>query len=372
MLQINDKTRNIPSLDGMRAISIALVLIGHSNEIVSRFTKIPQGCLLALAHTGVMVFFVISGFLITNLLMKECNATGDIRLKRFYLRRAFRIFPPFYVYLGIIFLLTLVGVFHAALQTFLAAALYSTNYYVGRDAGFIGVQHIWSLSIEEQFYLLWPALLLWLGRRKSISLALVILLVSPLVRAITYQFLAPQNRAMVDRMFHSSMDTIMFGCLLALLWRSERFLKLARPLIADRTGSLLMGVAVVFLLVLDPVLNLRYRGGYHLLAGMTLQGLAISAILLRVVHRPEKLSGRLLNVGAVRHIGIISYSLYLWQNIIIGEWQRFFPFDLLALLAVAEASYWLVERPALRLRDRIEARFQSRRRNEQTVQLDAS
>jgi len=97
-MEINDKTRSIPSLDGMRAISILLVIVAHSSQNFSRWIKIPLGTYLLFAHTGVSVFFVISGFLITSLLLKELHATGTIGLKRFYLRRAFRIFPPFYLY----------------------------------------------------------------------------------------------------------------------------------------------------------------------------------------------------------------------------------------------------------------------------------
>jgi peptidoglycan/LPS O-acetylase OafA/YrhL len=352
-MQIADKSRNIPSLDGLRAISILLVILGHSSEVFSHWTRIPERSYLYLAHTGVMVFFVISGFLITNLLLKEWNATGKISLKSFYLRRAFRIFPPFYVYLSIIFALTLAGVFHTPLRAFFFAAIYSINYYLGPGGGFVGVQHIWSLSTEEQFYLLWPAVLLLTGRRRSIYFATCLILISPFSRIVTYQILAPENRAMVNRMFHSSLDTIMFGCLLALLWRSDRFNRLMRPFIGPSMGSWVMGGSVFFLIVIDPFLDYRFHGVYGLIAGMTLEGVAISLILLHVVRRPETLSGRFLNLATMRHIGIISYSLYLWQNILIGELGRYFPYDLLAVLAAAELSYWVVERPALRLRERM-------------------
>ncbi len=360
-MQIAGKSRNIPSLDGLRAISILLVLIGHSSEVFSRSTAIPERSFLYLAHTGVMVFFVISGFLITDLLLQELHATGDISLRRFYLRRAFRIFPPFYVYLGIIFLLTLAGVFHTQLRAFIFAGIYTSNYYLGPGGGFVGLQHIWSLSVEEQFYLLWPAALLLLGKRRSIYLAIFLILISPFSRLVTYQILAPENRAMVNRMFHSSVDTIMFGCLLALLWRSDRFNRLVRPWINSWMGSWVMAGSVLFLLVLDPALDYRFHGTYNLLAGMTLEGIAICLVLLHVVRRPGTISGRLLNLAPMRHIGIVSYSLYLWQNIIIGEAGRYFPLDLIAVLGCAEMSYWIVERPSLRLRDRVGKWLKSRK-----------
>ncbi len=353
-MEIHDKSRNIPSLDGLRAISILLVIVAHSNEGFSRWIKIPARSYLFLAHTGVCVFFVISGFLITNLLLKELDSTGGINLKRFYLRRAFRIFPPFYVYLGIIFLLTVAGVFHTPLRAFFFAGIYTMNYYLGPGGGFVGLQHIWSLSVEEQFYLLWPAALLLFGRRKSIYFAGFLIVLSPFSRLLTYDMLAPAHRAMVNRMLHSSIDTIMFGCLLALLWKSERFNRFVSPWIDSWSSSWIMAGSALFLLVLDPILDYRLHGSYNLLAGMTLEGIAICLVMLYVVRRPGTVSGRMLNLAPVRHIGIVSYSLYLWQNIIIGKGERYFPWDLIALLAVAELSYWVVERPALRLRDRLE------------------
>jgi peptidoglycan/LPS O-acetylase OafA/YrhL len=171
---------------------------------------------------------------------------------------------------------------------------------------------------------------------------------------LTYDVLAPAHRAMVNRMLHSSIDTIMFGCLLALLWKSERFNRLLSPWMDSWTGSWIMAGSALFLLVLDPILDYRLHGSYNLLAGMTLEGIAICLVMLYVVRRPGTVSGRVLNLAPVRHIGIVSYSLYLWQNIIIGKGERYFPWDLIALLAAAELSYWVVERPALRLRDRVE------------------
>jgi peptidoglycan/LPS O-acetylase OafA/YrhL len=351
-MEIDDKTRNIPSLDGLRAISILLVIVAHSSEKFSFRTRVPANIYLLFAHTGVSVFFVISGFLITSLLLKELHATGTIRLKRFYVRRAFRIFPPFYLYLAIIFALTLAGVFHTPLRAFFFAAIYTSNYYFGPGGGFVGLQHIWSLSVEEQFYLLWPAALLLLGKRRAVYLAGFLILISPLSRVATYFALAPEHRAMVDRMFHSSVDTIMFGCLLALLWQNDRFNRRLRIWINPWS----MAGSVLFLFLLDPLLDHRFRGGYGLTIGMTLEGISICLITLYVVRFPQTVPGRVLNTPVLRHIGLISYSLYLWQNILTGEADRYFPLNLAAILACAEISYWAVERPSLRLRDRLRRR----------------
>jgi peptidoglycan/LPS O-acetylase OafA/YrhL len=344
----NEKGRNIPSLDGMRAVSIILVIVAHSAQHFIRWIRIPSRSYLLLAHTGVSVFFVISGFLITSLLLKELQEEGMVHLRRFYLRRAFRIFPPFYVYLGVILVLALVGLFHTPLRVFFFAATYTLNFYFGSGGAFVGVQHIWSLCVEEQFYLLWPAALVFVGRQRAIYVAVFLILASPFVRVITYAMLAPQHRAVVNRMFHSSIDTIMFGCLLALLGQSSRLnMKLDRC-----ANHSTFALACFFLCFLDPLLDLRFHGRYDLTVGMTLEGICICLITLYVIRRPKGFPGRILNLPALRHVGIISYGLYLWQNIFTGESSQFFPFNLGAIFVCAEVSYWVVERPSLRLRDR--------------------
>jgi peptidoglycan/LPS O-acetylase OafA/YrhL len=352
-MEINDKSRNIPSLDGLRAISIGLVILAHTNSAFAGWVRLPVALYLILARTGVNVFFVISGFLITNLLLKELHATKTISLKRFYLRRAFRIFPPFYFYLGILYILVVTGVFHASLRAFLFCAIYLGNYYFGPGGGFVGLQHIWSLSVEEQFYLLWPATLLRLGKRRAVAFATVLILISPFLCLVTYALLAPEYRAAVNRMFHTSVDTIMFGCLLALLCREEDFRTRMLRWIHSSGASWTFAGCVLFLAIIDPLLAIRLRGAYGLLLGGTLEGIAISVLVLYVVERPRTLAGRLLNTKVLRHIGVISYSLYLWQSIILDAFVRYFPLNVLAVWGCAEFSYWIVERPSMRVRDRL-------------------
>ena len=182
------KPRNIPSLDGLRAVSVGMVIAAHLSEVVAqKIPFIPLWLYAAWGSLGVQTFFVISGFLITLILLKELNATGTISLGRFYFRRALRIFPAFYVYLAAGLALTLAGVFAGKPSAFLIAGTYTTN-YLGLDSPLL--EHTWSLSLEEQFYLLWPAALLLLGTRKGIKLATWLILLSPLSRIVTY-YLAP-------------------------------------------------------------------------------------------------------------------------------------------------------------------------------------
>jgi peptidoglycan/LPS O-acetylase OafA/YrhL len=346
------KPRNIPSLDGLRAVSVGMVIAAHLSEVVAqKIPFIPLWLYAAWGSLGVQTFFVISGFLITLILLKELNATGTISLGRFYFRRALRIFPAFYVYLAAGLALTLAGVFAGKPSAFLIAGTYTTN-YLGLDSPLL--EHTWSLSLEEQFYLLWPAALLLLGTRKGIKLATWLILLSPLSRLVTY-YLAPHHRALVGAMLHSGLDSIMFGCLLALLWYNPRFNEFVQPLIRGRVAAL----SGLFVFVLSPILQAHFRGSYTLVIGLTLNAICMSQILLYVVRVPDSALGWVLNTRVLRHLGVISYSLYLWQEMFAGaNTVRFFPWSLPAILACAELSYWLVERPALRLRERLEYRWQ--------------
>ena len=345
-------SRTIPSLDGLRALSVLMVISAHINGALARLIPfVPFWIYLAWGALGVQTFFVISGFLITHLLLKELQSSGTISLKRFYFRRSLRIFPAFYVYLAAAGLVTLAGWQEGHLRGFLVAATYTWNYLGG---GSELLEHTWSLSLEEQFYLLWPAALLLLGTRKSSKLAVWVILLSPFSRIVTY-YLAPNHRSLINGMLHTGLDSIMFGCLLAILWRNPRFNQIVQPVIRGWAAAL----AAAFVLVLAPVfLGARFRGSYIYVFGFTLNAICLSLILLYVVRNPESVVGRLLNTRVLRHVGVISYSLYLWQQMFTGgEGLRFFPWNLLAILTCAELSYWLVERPVLRLRGRWENRL---------------
>jgi peptidoglycan/LPS O-acetylase OafA/YrhL len=338
-------SRSIPSLDGLRAASVALVIFAHTlNHLPGTTGRFLTDELAWIGQTGVDVFFVISGFLITNLLLKGLDATGRISLKQFYFRRFFRIFPPFYVYLAAVAILWAAGIISLDARSFAAASTYSTNYFPNMQAWF--VIHSWSLSLEEQFYLLWPPVLALLGRRRSTLVAMGVIALSPISRLLTYYFL-PSMRSTEWMMLHTRLDTIMFGCVLALLWteiRSNRFLaKLLHP------GFI--AICIFYITCVSPVLTVRAGGRYDWTVGYTLRAMAISIVLIYSVTKSTSRMGRFLNWGPIRHIGVISYSLYLWQQIFTGFRAIPMPLVLLGILACAELSHRLIELPSYRVRD---------------------
>jgi peptidoglycan/LPS O-acetylase OafA/YrhL len=338
--------RSIPSLDGLRALSVFAVILGHTRSAF--LDRIPFRGAFRNGDHGVAVFLVISGFLITHLLLKELRQEGQINLKRFYLRRTFRIFPPFYVYLLVIALLGWWQVVYVTPETMAAAATYTWNYLRIPDIWIVG--HSWSLSLEEQFYLLWPACMKFFSRRTNFKIAIAVIALSPAIRVATY-YAWPEMRGYTTTMLHTRLDTLMVGCFLSLaidLNAGQRWRRLAlHPAVPI--------LAILFFLFVDPPIEQRWDGRYLLPLGLSLENLAVGAILVYAVFRHRSLLGRFLNWRVLRHFGRISYSLYLWQQLFTGPYTRPFPMNFLGMVVCAELSYFLVERPSFRIRERLAA-----------------
>jgi peptidoglycan/LPS O-acetylase OafA/YrhL len=194
--------KRIPSLDGLRAISISLVVAGHWVEL--HYKSDVAG---AFANLGVRIFFVISGYLITTLLLEERARRATIRLRDFYVRRAYRILPAAMLYMFPVF-----AIFRHELRWYhaAAAALYLTNFDYAHP-WFVG--HLWSFSVEEQFYFLWPGVLKkWYRHRVAILVGVIVF--APVYR-VACHLLGWHGRA--DETFPAVADILAFGCLLGIL-----------------------------------------------------------------------------------------------------------------------------------------------------------
>lgn len=344
-----DLPSRIPSLDGLRAVSIALVLISHL--MFSSGSRNPALARAAgsLGGFGVEVFFVISGFIITHLLLKEADRIGTISLKNFYIRRAFRIWPAYYLFLFTVFVLQRLQILGIATRDLVGSGLFVWNY---TRAGNTWLGHTWSLCVEEQFYLLWPALLWFFGPRKALRLAIAMLLIEPLVRIATLALLPPDN-FLVWRMGllgHARMDSMMYGCVAAILLGNAKF--------RGRVMQLLQagGRWVALVALVNSYFLTQFVPHYLEIVGLSLEGLCIALMLIWLVCRTDGGMGRLLNTPVLVHIGLISFSLYLWQQLFVNEKTipllRHLPTCLVCSFVLAEVSYWLIERPFLRARER--------------------
>ncbi len=229
---------------------------------------------------------------------------------------------------------------------FFAAATYLWNYLHWADSWFLG--HAWSLSVEEQFYLIWPAFVLFLGPQSAKRCALAIILLSPLIRVLSY-FVFPSSRPYISIMLHTRADALMFGCFLALSWgdawlhRWRRFFY--RPL--------MILTLLLFVLIISPIASYVFSGTYLLPLGLSLDGICIATLLMFFIERPDSFGGSLLNQPVLTWIGRMSYSLYLWQQLFLNQhnvFSRYPPAQFLAAFLVAAISYYWIEQPALKLR----------------------
>jgi peptidoglycan/LPS O-acetylase OafA/YrhL len=350
--------RDLPSLDGLRALSIAFVLVGHASHDLP---GVVETLLARLAHFGVCVFFVISGYLITTLLWRDIQKRGEVQLTRFYLRRTLRIFPPYYVYLAVV----AIGVSVWNWPTPLHARWWPAFTYLSNFANtnWAVTGHSWSLSMEEQFYVTWPFVLsacvrgrgVAAGGRTACIVALAGLIVFPLTRIAVFA-LSRSGELTGAFMF----DYVAAGSAIALFLETSRGQQGQRALGAALSSGmtpLVFGLALALHLAFAGTTRWFYAIDIGVI--MPLEAALLAVFIAWAVRNPQHAIGRVLNARALRVIGVGSYSLYLWQQLFFApgaafahEWSV--SLRLTAACAFAGASYFLVERPSLHLRTRIE------------------
>jgi peptidoglycan/LPS O-acetylase OafA/YrhL len=354
---VGHETTYLPGLDGIRAIAVAAVVAYHLGA-----PWMPGGLL------GVGVFFTLSGFLITTILLSTWDRAGNLDLKHFWLRRARRLLPAVVLVLLVVLVATAI-VDPAALATraseALAALFYVANWttiaagvsYFDRFQGPGPLDHLWSLAVEEQFYLLWPLLLLGLlklFRGKLGRVALVTLALAAVSFAVMWWLAVPgfdNTRA------YEGTDTraggLLIGAAMAMLWRPAQLAKrvpASGRLIIDAVGvGSLLVIIGMFVFTSQYSMSL-YHGGILLLSVAT-------ALLVGVAVHPAAVFGSALGAAPLRWIGERSYGIYLWHLPVIA----FLPEQLLAeqpasrvalqiglTLGFAALSWTLVEDPIRR------------------------
>ena len=266
-------------------------------------------------------------------------------LKLFYVRRALRLFPAAYAYILCVCLLWAAGIIHVTGQDIWHAVTYTMNYLQGRSWQ---VGHLWSLSVEEQFYLIWPLTFVFLSTRKVGWVALGVILFGPVARSLAWLFL--RGTAYQDlEMFPMVADSLAMGCLLAKTsdWLEGKswYLRFFHPIYSSS--------------ILVLILLLNRLGGYTVVGvfGTSLINVAIAVLIHRSIYFSQDWVGRFLNWRPVVFIGLLSYSIYLWQQLFLNRsstsWVNTFPQNLLLAFAAALGSYFLLERPLLKLRQRL-------------------
>jgi peptidoglycan/LPS O-acetylase OafA/YrhL len=312
-------------------------------------------------YIGVDVFFVLSGFLITTLLLREYERQKHIALGRFYARRALRLLPAVFAVCAFVLIhgpqlpgaVNVRGLHNGVIGT----VFYFSNWQAAFNLLplYTLTEHTWSLAIEEQFYLFWPpilALLLWrrFGERKLLTVLAVLALGSAIWRGVLWSGGASQFRVYYGSDVRA--DALLIGCALAVLRYYGRL-----PSRISR-AALPAGATLVAFVVL-----VRLSDGWLYYGGLTLAALATAFLIAALVVAPDSAAGRLLSLSALRGLGRISYGLYLWHWPVFlilnpGElglaWLPAQVVRISVSIAVAIASYFLIERPFLRLRHRFD------------------
>ena len=337
----------IPGLDGLRALSIGAVVLSHT---LAGSALGPQPVAEVAADDGVMLFFALSGFLITTLLVREHDRSATISLRGFYRRRILRIWPVWYVFLLAVALLGALGALSLPWPSLFAAGTFLWGWWPAATS-FV-VQHSWSLSIEEQFYLLWPVTLIaLLSRRRPVTWVAAGLALAPLVHVL-YYLLLPGLRDRGQGVTAYRLDPLLAGALAAFILRDERVLAVVRGFVGRylvmAAGAVLAGDAAV------RISFPRHEGAYVSSVGTTIVGTCMAVLVLSVVLHPGSAPVRLLCAPPMVFLGLISFSLYVWQQPLLRAGflgpVSHFPVNLALSLVVAVLSWRFIELPVGRLR----------------------
>lgn len=303
----------IPTLDGWRGVAILLVIVAHFQAGYFRQHAFHDWGWLDIGGHGVAIFFVLSGYLITSRLLSDGN------LKRFYVRRFFRLMPVAWVYLSCVGILGLIlGADIIGRIDVVPCLLFLRNYYPSYEAPqWALTSHFWSLSVEEQFYLGWPAILMLSGRRAPRILTLGLLSCCALSFTSAAKYSWPYAGLTI-------------GCLLAFVLKDVSFRRWAQR----------RWIAPVCLA------GLIWHIATHKQVIPLSELVLIGILLASTTASPSSLLGRVLEGKFLSSIGIYSYSLYIWQELFLLLHTGMIGLLLLPLAAVA--SYHLIERPCIR------------------------
>lgn len=345
--------RYMPGLDGLRAIAVLGIIIYHLNK-----QWLTGGFL------GVDTFFVISGYLITSLLLKEYDDTGIIKLKSFWIRHLKRLLP------AVIVLLMVVGTATLLLKSdniirvkhdIIAAIFYVSNWwYIAKDVNyfeqfsFMPLKHLWSLAIEEQFYIFFPVILvtLLLTIKKRYKIGFIfwgVSIISLGLMMFIYSINGDHSRVYFGT--DTRLQTLLLGVILAFLWPPFK-LKNDPPKVVkyviDSIGSLSFIVLILLFFIINDETNWIYDGGFYLISILTL------FIIASVVH-PSTWIAKIFSNPVLVFIGKRSYSLYLWHFAVISFVHSYYVdgqipvyvyfIDISLTIIFAELSYRFIETP---------------------------
>lgn len=355
-MKVNNEMKYMPQLDCLRSIAVFLVIISHwfsEKHILNRYT--PNGQL------GVTLFFVLSGFLITGILIQSkllINHRTTIKneFKRFYIRRSFRIFPIYYLLLLILWMVN----DHDFINGAFWHLFYASNFLFYFQNAFSGnVSHFWSLAVEEQFYLIWPAIIFYTPLKYLNNTFIIGIIIGIIFRIMVSSPQSDLGRLLMP----GSLDSFCIGGMFSF---GKFFKKNWYEQIINVLGKSL--IALIFVYVAFVFIERHYNIYWlHNAFYYTIISLIFGLIIIACSNGVKsKLIGAMLNNHVLIYLGKISYGLYLYHNFIPYIYDIKLPGTLnylsiyfvqftrmLILIGIASISWFLVERPMLKIKNRI-------------------
>lgn len=345
----------ILGLDGIRAYAVMMVVVTHLHLFIQWHNDRSPLYSLVKGTNGVIIFFILSGFLITHLLFLEHKKTGTVNLKQFIIRRALRIFPAFYLFIMTLLLLGFFVDTNTTPKQLFMTAIYWFNHTPRTEYNSI-VGHTWSLAAEEHFYIIWPVIFLILSKAKNRNLSITIALIAMIYSLQLFQDYIYNQTDLnevfrVERWSSSAAIYLFSGCLGACFVNSKPWEKISN---LQFTSFIL---SVIFILGFG--VDFWFEGETTLTKYLRITGI-LSAIFWIYINQNSRIVS-FLEFHPIRYIGAVSYGIYLWQgfylstgpNRYVGQEWPLDPFVGVILLCVTvPLSYHLFEKKFLTLKDR--------------------
>lgn len=333
-------TNRIKGLDGLRGIAVIFVIISHS--VLWPYIGVESAKIKSLmnGHVGVSIFFVLSGFLITTLLIQEKESTGRIDIIAFMKRRAIRIFPLYYLSIFFLMYMDYIGKANIPSCSYPFAFTYTVN-FISKGCDHSTISHFWSLSVEEHFYLFWPFVFM-LGKRFSAIIAIVMIIACVNMGTVFYQHV---DSWYPNRWTFPAMLPILCGCVTAIASRMSGL----SSFFSDGSKSSIALICIIAGLC-SPAFT-TYDLPWIV---------SMCSILIYIKYNQGSILVKILEFKPLAIVGVISYGLYVWQGVFTGNGPyrtgAAFPPPLYTGLwltfIVAPLSYVLFERPLLKLKER--------------------
>ena len=336
----------IKGFDTLRAVSILMVVTAHLLPSGYEFYKTRLWIVVS-GTTGVQIFFTLSGFLITTLLLKEKRKTGRINFKNFFARRLIRLLPPLILFYILVGVFMIEGSISSTWIGFLFSMFYAYN-FVHHDYYTVELGHTWSLGVEEQFYLTWPFVLSGLNKVSKLTVVTILFLGFCVLSYFVFPELEISSNYHTDRWFIPAAAPIIVGSYFAVLnhfysvkWKEK---------IANNLRVILLAIA----LFLYPLYSIEAL----LKVAPIIQAVGISFLLIWLVYNQDSKITKIVDNRLFRYLGQISYGVYVYQGFFFrtgpgGELAvQHYPLNILMVIGIAVLSYEFYEKPILKLKKR--------------------